>query len=88
MEQIILPLTVLEFAWLVIEGFMEENGLVPSPKKDISSLQYRTLFEIHSHYFSLFFIYRKFSSPTLKKSSPQKVPISTQNLNLTQVPTI
>ena len=35
MKQIILPLTVLEFTRLVIDGFMEENGLAPSPKKEI-----------------------------------------------------
>ena len=36
MKQIILPSTVLEFTWLVIDGFMEENGLAPlSPKKEI-----------------------------------------------------
>ena len=27
MKQIILPSTVFEFTWLVIDGFMEENGL-------------------------------------------------------------
>ena len=29
--------TKSEFTWLVIDGFMEENGLAPPPKKDISS---------------------------------------------------
>ena len=57
MKQIILPSTILEFTWLVIESSMEENGLVPSPKEEISSPQYRTVFEIHIHYFSVFFIY-------------------------------
>ena len=37
MKQIILPSTILEFTWLVIDGFMEENGLAPSPKKEIRS---------------------------------------------------
>ena len=33
MKQIISPLTILEFTWLVIEGFIEENGLAfPLPK--------------------------------------------------------
>ena len=43
MKQIILPLTVLEFTGLAIDGFMEENGLAHSPKKDItiSSPQYK-----------------------------------------------
>ena len=27
MKQIILPSTILEFTWLVIDGFMEENGV-------------------------------------------------------------
>ena len=27
MKQIILPSTILEFTWLVIDGSMEENGL-------------------------------------------------------------
>ena len=26
---------------MIIDGFMEENGLAPSPKKDISSPQYK-----------------------------------------------
>ena len=29
MKQIVLPLINLEFTWLVIDGFMEENGLAP-----------------------------------------------------------
>ena len=41
------------------------------------------LFEILLHY--IYFLYRDFSSPTWKKSSPPKVPIPTQNLNLTYV---
>ena len=53
-----MPSTILEFRWLVIYGFMNENGLGPSPKRDISPPpQYLTLFEIHIQYFSLFFIY-------------------------------
>ena len=40
-KQITLPSTVLEFTWLVIDGFMEENGLVLSPKKEIRTPQYR-----------------------------------------------
>ena len=35
MKQIISPSHVLEFTWLVIDGFMEENDLAPSPKKEI-----------------------------------------------------
>ena len=38
------------------------------------------LFEISIHYF----LYREFSSPTWKKSPPPKVPIPTQNPNLTK----
>ena len=37
------------------------------------------LLEIYIHYF----LYREFSSSTWKKSSPPKVPIPTQNPNLT-----
>ena len=33
MKQIILPSTILEFAWLVIDYFLEENGLVPPVSK-------------------------------------------------------
>ena len=29
MKKIILPSTILEFTWLVIDSFMEENGLAP-----------------------------------------------------------
>ena len=147
MKQIILPSTVLEFTWLVIYGFMEENGLAPFPKKEIRSPQYRRsprnlkssqplatrhkkklaphkknicgwgkggvytmenkdtnteyqkfvrvldqkceIVELNSEsffclrfLFTIFF-YREFSSPTRKKSPPPKVPIPTQNLNLT-----
>ena len=42
MKQIILPSTVLEFTWLVIDGFMEENSLAPSSKKEIKTPQYRS----------------------------------------------
>ena len=37
MKQVILPSTILEFTWLVIDGFIEENSLSPSPKKEIRS---------------------------------------------------
>ena len=37
MTQIILPSIILEFPWLVIDGFMEDNGLAPSSLKEISS---------------------------------------------------
>ena len=57
LKQIILPTTILEFTWLVIEDAMEENDLDPSPKEQISFPQYKTLSEIHIHYFSLFFTY-------------------------------
>ena len=33
MKQIILPSAILEFTLLVIDGFMEENGLAPPPPK-------------------------------------------------------
>ena len=33
MKQIILPSTILEFTWFAIDGFMEENGLVPLSQK-------------------------------------------------------
>ena len=33
MKQIILPSTVLEFTWLAIDGFMEENGLASLSQK-------------------------------------------------------
>ena len=39
MKQIILPSTIFEFIWLAIDGFMEENGQAPSPKKEIRSIQ-------------------------------------------------
>ena len=42
------------------------------------------LLEISIYYF----LYREFSSPTWKKSPPPKVPIPTQNPNLTWVPPI
>ena len=42
MTPIILLSTILEFALLVTDGFMEENGLTPSPKKGIRSPQYRS----------------------------------------------
>ena len=29
MKQIILPSIILEFTWLVIDGFMKENSLAP-----------------------------------------------------------
>ena len=29
MKQMILPSTILGFTWLIIDGFMEENGLAP-----------------------------------------------------------
>ena len=35
MKQIISPLTILESTWLVIDDFMEENGLAPLPKKKL-----------------------------------------------------
>ena len=41
MKWIILPSTILAFSWLVIGGFMEENGIAPSTKKDIRSSQFR-----------------------------------------------
>ena len=41
MKQIILSSTILKFTWLVIDGFMEENGLVLLSQKAIRSLQYR-----------------------------------------------
>ena len=39
MKQITLPSTTLDFIWLVIDSFIEENGLAPppSPKKEILS---------------------------------------------------
>ena len=33
MKQMILPSTVLEFTWLAIDDFMEENGLAPLSQK-------------------------------------------------------
>ena len=33
-KQIILPSTVLEFTWLVIDGFMEKNGQAPLSQKE------------------------------------------------------
>ena len=41
MKPIILPSTILELR-LVIDGFMEENGLAPSLKKEITSYQYKS----------------------------------------------
>ena len=37
MMQIILPSTVLEFLWLIIDGSMEEDGLASSLRKDIKT---------------------------------------------------
>ena len=37
MEQMILPSDVIEFTWLVMDDFMEANGLAPSAKKGIRS---------------------------------------------------
>ena len=35
LKQVILPSIIFEFPWLVIDGFMKENGQAPpSPKKD------------------------------------------------------
>ena len=33
MKHIILPSTVLEFTWLVIDGYMDENGITPLSQK-------------------------------------------------------
>ena len=33
MKQIILPSSILEFTWLAIDGFMEENALAPLSQK-------------------------------------------------------
>ena len=41
MKQIIFPSIVLEFKWLVNDGFMDENGLALTPKKEIRTPQYR-----------------------------------------------
>ena len=62
---------------------MEKNGLDPSPKEEISFPQNKTLFEIHIDYFSLFFTYTGNFQVPPEKPTPSKVPISTQNLNLT-----
>ena len=35
MKQIILPSSVLEFTWLAIDGFMEENGLAPLSQREL-----------------------------------------------------
>ena len=124
MKYIILSLTILEFTWLVIDGFMEENGLAPPPKKDISSPQYKKIFvvgvgEVYTmenkdtktdyqelvrvgdqkwdmvkitigiiffvwDSYSLFFIYTgNFQVPAEQKLPPPKVPIPSQNPNLT-----
>ena len=40
-KQIILPSTIFWLTWLFIDGFMEENGLAPSSKKEIRFPQYR-----------------------------------------------
>ena len=41
MKQIILSSTILEFTWLVIDGFIEETGLASPLPKGIRSTQYR-----------------------------------------------
>ena len=38
--------TKSEFTWLVIDGFMEENGLAHPPEKNISSPQYKQIFVV------------------------------------------
>ena len=43
MKQIILPSTVFEFTWLVIDGIMEENDVASFSKKEIRTPQYRRL---------------------------------------------
>ena len=101
MKLIILSSTILEFTWLVIDGFMEgtsPSGLkkwpgLPLPKRKLGPPLYRRfsrnlklqsesffMLEICMHYF----LYREFSSLTWKKSLPSKVPIPTQNPDLTR----
>ena len=55
---------------------------VGDQKWEIAEITMESLFfllEICIHYF----LYREFSSPTYKKSPPPKLPIPTQNFNLT-----
>ena len=136
MKLIILPSTILDFTWVVNNGFMEENSLVPHlPQKKLgppatNPLSYKIrkkiltltekrlwgeeggeyipweiriqiqtnnrkllgqgnksekLYKLKSESFSVHFVFREFSSPTWKKSPPSKVPILTQNPNLTSL---
>ena len=38
---------------MVIDGFMEENGLAPPPKKDISSPQYNQIFVVGGEVYTM-----------------------------------
>ena len=72
MKQIILPSTILEFKWLVIVGFMQENGLVPSPKKDINFTQYRSSPRNLKFFQTLATIYEKiFLAPQKNQKKPR-----------------
>ena len=109
---------------MVIDGFMEENGLAHPLEKNISSPQYKKIFVVRGgevytmenkdtmtdyqelarvgnqrwdmvkitiwiiffclgFIFIIFYIYREFSSPICKNLPPHKVPIPSQNPNLT-----
>ena len=95
MKRIILPSAILEFTWLVIDGFMEENSLAPflkraipnieRPKKFSQPLLQDTLlldFFCLKFIFIISYMYREFWSTTWKKSPPPQVAIPTQNPNL------
>ena len=47
-EQTIFPSTILEFTWLIIDGFMVENSLAPSLKRVTPNTESPKKFEIFS----------------------------------------
>ena len=47
-EQTIFPSTILEFTWLIIDGFMGENSLAPSLKRVTPNTESPKKFEIFS----------------------------------------
>ena len=89
-KQIILESTVLEFTWLVTDGFMGEYGLVPPPQKrklgppntwdpqeiwNIPRLIFSFLLKICIHYFPT----GSFQVPT-KKNHPHNLSHSYMNV--------
>ena len=61
----------------------EEVVRAGDQKWDMVEITIRIIFFCLRFIFIIFYICREFSSPTWTKSSPPKVPIPTQNPNLT-----